>query len=284
VPSPYRPPAAEAPPPPKPAWPAGGPSPEEAEAALAGALAGFGDPGSSLGAVAAQVATSLSDLERAAIDGAPIPLDAETFRRAARMRVRVAAALASVPPSGSAVDAAALSAMLGEIDALLSSVAALAKDAPPDLTPSLEAVRNGLVKEAIDFSEAAQRVGAAEALPAAVVAAPVRRAASARVLSVEKGEREEPEARGRRWQIAALVLILALTGGYHGWRWHERRNAPPQQISFPGAPENTIGVDRGRTRLLLMLPGKTVKTADLERFKTQQEALGYTVREIAPGS
>jgi len=275
--------AALAPAPKPAAWPTGGPTPEQAEEALAAALAGMIDPTTPLGPIAEQVGATLSDLERAVISGEPIPLDAEPFRRSARMRVRVAAALATVPALGSPVDAAALSTMLGEIDALLSEVGAAAQGAPPELTPSLEAVRNGLVKEAIDFSEAAQRVGPAETLPAAA-GVPSRRAASTRVLSVARGDGEEPQTRSQRWQITLLVGVLALAGGYHAWRWHERRSQPPQQISFAGAPENTIGVERGRTRLLLSVPGKSVKPDELQRFRTQQEALGNVVREIAPGT
>jgi hypothetical protein len=265
------------------AWPGGGPTPAQAEDALAAALAGMVDRGTPLGPIAEQVAAAVSDLERAVLSGEPIPLDAEPFRRSARIRVQVAAALATMPPPGSAVDSAALSAILGEIDALLSEVGAVALSVPPELTPSLEAVRNGLVKEAIDLSEAAQRVGSAEPLPAAA-RTPSRRAAATRVISVERGDGAEPEARSPRWQIALLVAVLALAGAYHGWRWNERRTAPQQVISFSGAPENTIGVERGRTRLLLVVPGKTVNPDELQRYRTQQEALGNVVREIAPGT
>lgn len=103
------------------------------------------------------------------------PIDTEPVRRAAVMRVRVAVALSSAPGAGGAVDAGALSTFLADIDALLSDVNALAAGAPADVQASLEAMRNALVKEAIDFSEAVQQARPTEAIPqpARVVRGPV---------------------------------------------------------------------------------------------------------------
>jgi hypothetical protein len=275
-------------PPPEPeviAWPSGGPSSEEAEAALASALGGLADPASPLGAVAAQVAATLSDLERAALEGAPIPLDAATFRRAAGMRVRVAAALASVPPSGTAVDAGALSSMLGEIDSLLSSVAALAKGASQDVIPSLEAVRNGLVKEAIDFSEAAQRVAPAGAMPAAVRAVSAR-AAQARVLSVSAADVDAPRSRRQLGMAVALALALLGAVSFHGYRYVRTQQAIAARPTMPGQPEALLLLRAapGGVRKLVPLPGAQLDRAQLERFRTQQQSMGFEVVELAGGA
>jgi hypothetical protein len=266
------------------AWPGGGPSPDEAEAALSAALAGFGDRGSPLGAVASQVATALSDLERSAIEGAPVPLDAELFRGAAGMRVRVAAALATLPPSGSDIDATALSTMLGEMDKLLSSVATLAKDASPDLMSSLEAVRNGLVKEAIDFSEAAQRLAPAGAAPIAEKTYRSARAAQARVLRVEAGDSEAPKSRRRAVALVLLGLAAAGAIGFHGYRYVRTQQVIAARPTLSGQPEGLLLLEMsvGGVRKLIPLRGATVDPGQLERFRAQQGTLGYDV-QVLPG-
>jgi len=282
TPAPLRPSAAAAPV--STAWPAGGPTSDEAETALASALAGAGAPSSPLGAVASQVSAALSDLERAALQGAPIPLDAAIFRRAAGMRVRVAAALATVPPSGGPVDAAALSALLGEIDALLSTVAAAAKEAPQRLMPSLEAVRNALVKEAIDFSEAAQRVAPAGAQPLAEKAVKSARAAQARVLSVTS-EQEPPETRRHVGAWVVLGIALALGAGFHGFRLVEKKRAIADAPTMSGQPAGMLLLPTvpGAPRSIVRLPGAHVERAEIERFKSEQRAKGFEVAELPSG-
>jgi hypothetical protein len=95
--------------------------------------------------------------------GEPHPIDTAPLRRAAVMRVRVAAALEAAPPAGSPVDFGAVAAFLRELDALLSDVKTLAEDAPADLQDPIEAVRSALVKEAMDLSRAARRAAVAGA-------------------------------------------------------------------------------------------------------------------------
>jgi hypothetical protein len=139
-----------------PAWPAAVPAPAEAAAALARALAGDGAPP---GAPLAAAVAALTGLERSVLVGEPQPIDTEPVRRAAALRVRVAVALAAAPPEGGEVDAAAVSALLGEVDALLSDLCTLGEDAPADLQASLGAVRDACVQAAVALSAAARRCG-----------------------------------------------------------------------------------------------------------------------------
>jgi hypothetical protein len=263
-----------------PPWPAEVPGELEAADALRRALAG--EP-SALGAPLPgldEVVAGLSEIERAVLAGAPQPVDPEPIERAAVMRVRVAAALATVPSSGSEVDAGTVSAFLAEIDALLSAVNALAAGAPPDVLPSLEAVRNALVREAIDFSEAAQRAsqaGAPAELPAAR-RAPARRS-QARLLSIETVPAKAPERRGAAKWIA-LVVVVAIAASYHGWNWYQRRAA--RAALGAGLPAGMIEIPAPPGAPRVIAPGRTDAVpdpAEIARFKAAEEAKGNVVRE-----
>jgi hypothetical protein len=277
--------AASAPPaaPPAPAgWPSGGPAPAELEDALARGIAGLFDAGSPLGPVTEAVVHGLSPLERDVVSGAATPAGAEVVRRAALMRLEVAAALATAPAPGASVDAGAVSATLGKIDGLLSEVGALIQSASPQEQGSLEAMRNALVKEAIDFSEAVQRLAPSDAAVAPKVRAAVARA---RVLSVDRGA--EKGRRASRGLVVALVLCALGAAAFHAVRL-ARSDAPAPMPSLSGAPSDSIAL-AGRART--GAPGATIVRSTGGRAFTQgeiaalaeSEALkGNTVKQLAP--
>lgn len=259
-------------------WPTNVPGQGEAADVLALALEGAPSPaGSPL--VTGDVVASLSEIELAVLAGKPQPIDPEPIRRAAVMRVRVAAALATVPAQGGEVDGGAVSAFLAEIDALLSDVNALATGAPPEVLPSLEAVRNALVREAIDLSEAVQRASpAGDPAPAPVAARPSPRRPQARLLSIERVPAGAQRRGLAKW--IALAVAVALAGSYHGWNWYQRRatraafrvGLPAGFTEIPAAP--------GAPRLLV--PSSTEEVpdpAEVARFKAAEEAKGNVVRE-----
>jgi hypothetical protein len=198
------------------------------------------------------------------------------------MRVRVALALATQPSSGGAVDTVAVTALLADIDALLSDVNVIAQSAPPELQPGLEEVRNALVKEAINFSEAAQRAGTAEVAPAAPAAPRARAATHARVLSVST---EEKPAR-QSWALIVMVAVVLLAVlAYHGNEWLNRK-APPALPSLPGAPAGMTASPPAKNGTRLLLPaggGGPPSAAEVERFKQQEQARGNEVRELQGG-
>ncbi len=202
-------------------WPANGPSAVEAADALGRGLAGRFDPRGRPLAAVADVVGSLTELERAVFAGVPQAIDTEPIRRAAVMRVRVQVALATAPATRGDVDGVAISALLAEIDALLSDVNVVAQAAPPGLQPALEQVRNSLVKEAIDFSEAAHRVQPAELAPGRGPPAARARTPQARVGSIEsKAGRAVANARSKRNRAAYLVLALSglAAAAFYGYR------------------------------------------------------------------
>jgi hypothetical protein len=261
----------------EPAWPASIPAPAEAASALRQALSGAGPEGAPIPGID-EVVASLADVELAVLAGEPLPLDPEPIRRAAVTRVRVAAALATAPGGGEPVDAAAVSALLAEIDGVLSQVSDVASGAPEDLQPSLEAVRNALVGEAIDFSEAAQRASPAGAPAVAPAPAPAGRPSKTRIVSVDA----EPEKTSRRRVAAwiAIAVVIAAGAGYHGWRWHKRGTAratlaaglPAGLTQIPGPPGGPRVLVRSSTTEL-------PDPAEIARFKAAEEAKGNAVRE-----
>jgi hypothetical protein len=263
-------------------WPAAVPGPAEAEAALVRAVAGTHDTAEPLQAMAGEVLAGLSDLERSVLLGEPHLLDVEPIRRAAVMRVRVAAALASAPAPGSPVDASALSALLGEIDGLLASVAAILEDASEKQKPSLEAIRNALVREAIDFSEASSRIAGTgfdgpDAQPSAA-----RRVPTTRIIAVQDAAAGEIHAT-RGWSAwITLAVVIALGAAYHGWSYVSRpRFAPPP--SMPGAPAGSVLSRSARGPLLVVSPTGRFDPAEVQRFRSEQELKGNEVKEVAPG-
>jgi hypothetical protein len=262
-------------------WPLCAPDDAEAQAALAAGLAGTLAPTAPLAAVVAQVSSCLSELERAVLAGEPQPIDAAPVRRAAVMRVRVAAALASTPSPEVGADAAGVSSLLGEMDALLSAVGTALQSAPEEFQAQLETIRNALVKEAIDFSEAAQRVASPTAETAC---APAPRREVARVLSVP-ADAAEPAERGRGIYVA-LALALVGAAAFHGWNWYQDREAarriPPP--AFPGIPAGASGISSGSARLIASQGGAPLAPADVDAFRAQEEAAGRHVRQLAPGT
>jgi hypothetical protein len=266
-----------------PLWPSTGPSAAEAERALGAVLGGAADP-SPLGEVAGRVAGGLSSLEREVFTKGAVPVDAGTIRHAAVLRLRVAAALATRPAPGQPVDDAAVAELLTEIDGLLGAVKALLVGASPRVREPLEAIRNALVSEAVDFSEACHQAGTAE-LPLEKARASGR-STGARVLSVHAGVdvEDRPEERRRRLgPVITLLVVLALGGAYHAWNFY---TAPPVQppATFEGAPAGTMAVQSGKAYFLVSLPGKPVNAAELETYKQREARRGNRVREVGPGT
>lgn len=267
-------------------WPANVPDGATAAEALARGLAGLFDPPGTPLASVAEVVGGLSDLEQAVLAGEPQPLDAEPIRRAAVMRVRVAAALATAPAEGGAVDAGAVSAFLAEIDALLSEVGSLAASAPPELLPSLEAIRNSLVKEAIDFSEASQR-----GIPVEIVAAPAaptRAVRETRVLSVAskaETELEVSQHKRQRRMVAALAVCAVLGAAFHGynfWRGSTLQDERPTRSAVPNAI--VVSGPTGRESSVIRSKNAVPFTPEeVKRLADEESLKGNSVREVAKG-
>jgi hypothetical protein len=279
------------------AWPANVPGMVEAADALGRGLQGSFVPGPIPFAAVAEVVEELSPIEQAVLSGEPQPVDADLIRRAAVMRVRVAAALATAPqaPTPGAVDPGAVSALLAELDALLADVSALVSAAPAELQPSLEQVRNALVKEAIDFSEAAHRAAGAEVPPQAqpgVTSAAERKAAQTRIVSVaSKAARniEAAEARRRNRVVVALVVSCLLAGAFHGWRYLEARDARrgTDRQARPGVPADAVassGPGANAPILVQTKNGRPFTAEDLKRMEEAAARRGSTVRAAGPSS
>jgi hypothetical protein len=202
----------------------------------------------------------------------------------------VAVALATAPAPGGAVDQGAVSAFLADIDALLSDVNALASEAPPEVQASLEAMRNALVKEAIDFSEAVQRAAPAEALPQPAPAA--RRAPpGVRVVSVAtQGEIDLAQAEAKRQRRAYVLLgvVAVIAAIYHGYGYLERAKiARDERPTRSSAPPGAMVAPHGSDRAPVMVrskDGAPFSAEELSRIQSEEALRGNLVRETSPGA
>ncbi len=270
------------------AWPGNVPRPVEAAGAIGRGLEGeFDPPGTPLAAVAG-ILGGLSPFEKAVLADEPQPVDSEPIRRAVVTRVRVAVALATAPqgPGGSPVDAAAVSALLSDIDALLAEVNALVASAPAAVQPSLEQVRNALVKEAIDFSEVAHRAVPPELAAEVRPSVQVRKAVQTRVVSVaSKAEQQLEAEQARRNRGLYLVLsIVAIGAAVYGYSWYrgagrDRPSGAPADV-FVIAPRLPGGAPAPIT--IKTRGGRAFSPAELTELTAQQATLGNTVRVVAP--
>jgi hypothetical protein len=262
-----------------PAWPADAvPSGAEAEHAMRSVLAGA--PGALDAALVARVAGDLTPAERAAF--AEEGDAAVALRAAAGLRWRLAAALATAPPTGSRMDLDAVTALVVDTDQVLAGLKRCAEGAVGALARDVARARDGVVRDAIALGNVVEAI-TARAGGAAPAAAPALRT---RLLSLVEGEApDRPERRGRAVWIA-LAVALAVAGAYHGWNLYERTRQPT--VDFPtvaGAPAGMRGaVDpRSGARALVAEPGKLPAKADVAQFKADEREKGRVVREVAPG-
>jgi len=253
-------------------WPGALPDDDTAEQLLAAAVAGLAPAED---ATLAAYVEAMTTIERAALGGEPLEADGDVIRRAAALRYRVAVALATLPPTGTAVDAAAAGALLADLDATLGALKE-AGAAAPSLSVPLDQLRRAVVKEAVDLSEAIHRIAPMEAPGLARAPAP---AAQARVLSVSAADTPGAEAR-RAWKIwVALALSVVIAVSFHGYRWWSAHNAqrPPP---VAGVPAGLIAVKAGNGGFILTPDGiGTVDRAEYERFRTDLELKGMMVKE-----
>jgi hypothetical protein len=241
--------------------------------------------GPPLGPVAERVVRMLSPLERAVLGGEATELDPEVIRGAARMRLRVVAALASAPQKGSPIDADAVSALLAEIDALLASVSALASGAASPQQASVDAMRGALIKEAIDLSEAAQALApsAASAVPAPAPARAPRPGAT-RLLSVSTSDpAAEPASRSARWLLVVLGIAVAAAASWHVARYRTRHVESVPLPTIAGAPSGAVAVPAGKGGFLVRSATPRFAPAELDALREAQGAQGNTIEEVGPG-
>ncbi|MGA8892630.1 MAG: hypothetical protein WB493_13750, partial [Anaeromyxobacteraceae bacterium] len=265
------------------AWPGSLLSADEGFAVVRAALSGLW-PEQRLRPVTERVVAALSTAEKAAAQGQVLPFDGEPVRRAVGLRWQVAAALDSLPPTGTQVDQPAVQAILGGIDDVLSVLKGEAEDAAPETLRALEAVRHALVKEAIDLTEALSQVAPAQVVEEITTSRKARRTDAApvtRMVYTTKGP--DREARHVPWGlVVVLVIAVAAGAGYHGYRYVNR----PKPVASPvsGAPSGTVGTVTPQGKVVVAPAGAKLDPKELENFKNLERAKGNVVRELVPGT
>jgi hypothetical protein len=280
-------PTADAAPPTAPApaatWPASVLSAADGLSVVRAALSGLW-PEARLRPVTEAVVGSLSTAEKAAALGQKLPFDAAPVRRAVGLRWQVAAALDSLPPTGSPVDQQAVQGILLGIDEVLGALKEQGDDAGPESLRAVEAVRHALVKEAIDLTEALQKVAPAEVVEEITTSRRTRRPAAAPVTRMVVPPRAlEAEPGSTPWGLVVLLVVVVLAGAaYHGYRYvHRPKPAPPP---VAGAPAGTVGTLTPQGKVLVVPAGTKVDPKELEAFRNLERAKGNEVHEVAPGT
>jgi len=269
-----------------PVWPANLPGDEEAARLLAGAVSGAAGDAGPLADAAARAAQKLSQPEREAVAGGRLAVDAAVVRRAAVLRFRVALALEAVPRPGERGDAGAVQALLAEIDGVLAELKALEEGAPPVVQPGLDAIRSGLVSEAIDLTEAVQRLAPApvperEATARLPPRKPAEKSVEKRTASEFEGLAERRTSRG---PLIGMLVVAALAAiGYH----LKERLLPRPVVERPtmaGAPAGAIAPTNNRSpaRVVASEDGKPFEKEQVERFRKEQAERGNEVVQVSP--
>jgi hypothetical protein len=147
-------------------------------------------------------------------------------------------------------------------------------------------VRNALVKEAIDFSEAAQELAPAGVVaPVAAPATPSaqRRVPATRVLTTST-EPEPPRAKRRVLDVSLVVAALVAVA-YHGWRFYEGQLyvLPPPTVA--GSPAHAVGsATTAGAKFLTSKDGNPFTDAEIETFRQSEELQGRKVQLLTPSS
>jgi hypothetical protein len=271
-------PAVPAPPAPS-LWPATAPGEEDAEHLLVSALAGLtaaADPALD------ETIEALTPLETEALQSLASVADPAPIRRLATLRYRVAFAHSTAPAPGSPVDAGGCNLLLTEIDEALPALKGVAEKLP-DRAAEIEAIRNALVKQAVDLSETLHRLqpGAPAAMPVRAAAPDGRRTTGRMRIDFTP---EPPVAtRKRTGMWVTFALVIALGGAFHA-REYWNRHTRAQQAGFPGAPAGLVGAQSSAGTPAVLLPGKKgPDKAELERFRNEQALKGNEVTDLPGG-
>jgi hypothetical protein len=151
-------------------------------------------------------------------------------------------------------------------------------------------MRNALVKEAIDFSEAVQRASPAEAFPAAAPEAPRRATGTTRVVSVASQAELDvarAETRRRTRLVVALAVVAALTGAYHAYDWSRRRSGLDDRPQRSGTPAGAIVAAPPTPFAPVVVrskDGAPFTDEEVKRMRDEEALKGNEVREPVPGS
>jgi len=259
-------------------WPSTAPGEEESEQLLLSALAGLAAAGdAALGATI----EALTPLETEALQSLASVADPAPLRRLAALRYRVAFALSTAPAPGSPVDAGGGNLLLTEIDEALPALKDVAERLPARAS-EIDAIRNALVKEAVDLSEMLHRIQPGAPIAPVPAAAPDPRRTTGR-MRVDVTQAPPPAARKRTGMWVTFAVVVALGAAFHTRQYWLRR-AGGEQAGFPGAPAGLVGAQPSGETLSVLLPGeKAPSKAELERFRNEQAAKGNEVAELPSG-
>lgn len=262
-------------------WPQAIPGTDDAGQLMEDAVVGRAIPHPYWRSLTERVLAGVSDLERDAVAGRPVPVDPAPLRSAAALRLQLEAAISTAPPPGSAIDEAGAQQLISEVDGVLSQLKLL-DPGQPAVHAELQTIKGQLIDAGVRLGALLGQILGQTSSAAEVVPVPHHHEEKSitRVLSNQSVDEARPRVRRGEW--IALAIVLAIGVGYHVWR-HASARAPMPLPTVAGAPDNTYVVKQPGSNLLMVRAGKSVDPKELERFRGQEQAKGYTVREISPG-
>ena len=261
-------------------WPDAVPSAVAAEALLLSLAAGRAQADAALVAAAERALGGASELERAALAGADVPVEAAALRGAAAMRLRLDIALSTAPTGSAGVDQPAAQQLVADVDGVLGQLKALAAAAPAGVAPAIEPIRLAVVDGGVKLAGALSQL-VPEGAPC--VGSKADPKPSTRLLSNQKTETASTAS--RRQIVLWVFFAVALAGSavFHGWR-HVHTPMPSVPQRMPGAPEKSIAAAGPRQVIFVTSEKGRFEAAEIEKFKAEQELKGNTVKQVAPGT
>jgi len=265
-------------------WPTAVPGAAGAEALLLSVSAGQGSGTASELAAAERVLASSSELERAALSGAEVPVDPALLRATAGLRLRLDLALSTLPAAEDAVDQPAAQQLLVEVDGVLAQLKALAASAPAGVAPALEPIKFAIVDGGVKLAAALSELVPLGEQQAS--AAPgVKKRNAARLLSNESDVSSASDAKRATSRHIALAVMLAAAVAFAGI-YHARHFATRpalKDVAESGMPANMFVVSEVRgQKLLSSLDGRPPSADALERYRQLERARGNEVETLGP--
>lgn len=230
---------------------------------------------------------ALSETERSALRGEPVPVNAVALAKLAVVRWRLAAGVSSRPATTQDIDRAAVEGMLVEADEALAVLRALEETCEDEsIRLLLDQAKGALAAHAVELASMLQETTKTDALGAVQSQKKKYEAMTKKAQAQPQSptaffpREEASRAKGKGvWILFALAATAAAT--FHGYR-HFSTEAP---VAAQGPVEGSVMLPKtanGITVFHAASPG-AISPAELERLSERMSSHGKEVLKVGPG-